>query len=134
MTDIQDKISKLATRNGELGVKIATNKAAIRTLVGKLVGVKAGDIVVSKGERYQVEAILSDSLPKKGKPILSGLKLAKNGNAAKRPVEIVSWSKEEPAAKAPTAKKPGRKPKAAAAAAPAKRRGRPPKADRKSVV
>jgi hypothetical protein len=129
MTDIKETISKLETQNGALGVKIAANKARIRALVGKVAGVKAGDVVVLSGQRYKVEAIVSETVPAKGKPVLRGLKIAKNGNVAKRPVEIKgAWAAEGEIAVAP-AKKRGR-PAKAATEAPAKRRpGRPRKID-----
>ena len=121
---IHEQIAKLEAATGALGVKIAVNKNRIRALIGKAAGVKAGDVVALKGERFQVAEILSESLPKKGKPVLSGFKLAKNGNAAKRAVEIKgAWTPETAAAAAPA--KRSRPPKATA---PAKRGpGRPRK-------
>ncbi len=107
------QIEKLARANADLQLKIAGNARRIRSLVGEVAGVKEGDVVVSKGVRYHVVEVLSDSLPKRGQPSLSGLKIAKNGNIAKNPVTIDgAWSAEKAAA--------------AAASAP-KRRGRPPK-------
>jgi hypothetical protein len=123
---INEQISKLEVTNGDLGLKIAANKIRMRNLVGKLAGVKTGDVVVWKGQRYQVVEILSESAPKKGKPVLSGLKIAKNGNLAKRPVEIKgAWNVEGSAPKeivrvSSRRKKPAKK----IAAAPVKRRGR----------
>jgi hypothetical protein len=92
---IHEQISKLEAVNGNLGLKIDVNKARMRALVGKTAGVKIGDIVVSKGARYRVVGVVSESVPQKGKPVLSALKVAKNGNLAKRPVEIKgAWSVE----------------------------------------
>lgn len=93
---IEEQISKLEAANGNLGLKIAVNKTRMRTLVGKLAGVKIGDVVVSKGARYRVVEILSETAPKKGKPVLNGVKIARNGNLAKRRVEIKgAWSVEQ---------------------------------------
>jgi hypothetical protein len=103
----------------------------LRALVGELAGVKAGDVVTLKGVRYRVSEILSDAIPSRGKPILSGFKIAKNGNAGKRPVTIKgAWAAEGgvPAvvAGASRPKKAGRKASASLQTAP-KRRGRPSK-------
>lgn len=119
---IQEQIVKLESANGSLAVKIAVNKKRIREAIGKLAGVKAGDIVTSKGERYQVAEVASETLPKKGKPILSGFKIHKNGKKNARPSDIAgAWVKEEK--KQTISAKKGRKPAVAA-----KRRGRPSKA------
>lgn len=123
-----ETLAKLETANGALGVKIAANKARMRTLVGKLAGVAAGDVVTHKGARYRVAAVVSESAPKKGKPVLSGYKIAKNGNVAKRPVEIAGGWVIEGSAPAAAPAKRGRKPKAASLLAVVKRRpGRPRK-------
>ncbi len=127
---IREQISKLEVTNGDLGLKIAVNKSRMRSLIGKLAGVKVGDVVTSKGQRYRIVEIISEAVPAKGKPVLSGLKIAKNGNLGKRPVEIKgAWSAEGAAAvgQAKVAKR-GRKPREATAATPVKRRpGRPSK-------
>lgn len=95
---IKAQIKKLELANGKMSGKLAINTDRIRSLVGKLAGVKPGDVVTWKGERYQVTQILSDAMPAKGLPVLSGLKLLKNGNAVKREVEIKGAWKSESAA------------------------------------
>ena len=91
---IQDQISKLKAANGNLGVKIAGNRTRLRMLIGKIAGVQQGSVVVSRGQRYYVQEIISEAVPQKGKPVLSVLKIAKNGNVGKRPIEIRVWSAE----------------------------------------
>jgi hypothetical protein len=132
---IKGQILNLDAANENLRGKIAINENRMRALVGKLAGVKTGDVVLSKGVRYHVLEIVSKTAPAKGKPVLSGLKIAKNGNLAKRPVEIKgAWSVEgdpgyvNAAAKeivrlSPRRGKPAKKP----GPVPVKRRGRPSK-------
>jgi hypothetical protein len=132
---IKEQISKLDAANENLRGKIAINENRMRALVGKLAGVAPGDAVLWKGARYHVEEIVSKTAPVKGKPVLSGLKIAKNGNLAKRPVEIKgAWSVEgdpgyvNAVAKAAVRvlsrrKKPAKK----VSEVPVKRRGRPSK-------
>lgn len=128
---INDQISKLEAANGNLSLKVDVNKARMRTLVGKIAGVKIGDVVVSKGARYRVVGVLSETVPLRGKPVLSGVKIAKNGNLAKRRVEIKgAWFVEGATPKKPLSKvalpAPGKK-RAKLGVVPAKRRGRPSK-------
>jgi hypothetical protein len=93
---IYEQISKLEAANGNLTSKIALNKTRLRILIGKSAGVKLGDVVVSKGQRYRVSGVVSEAIPAKGKPVLSALRIAKNGNLGKRLVEIRAWSVEGP--------------------------------------
>jgi hypothetical protein len=111
---IKAQLSKLDAASLNLSAKIDSNVERMRVLVGKLVGIKPGDTVIWKGERYSVTKILSHLPPEKGLPILAGVKLLKNGKSVKSETTIKgAWKPEVAAAKA--------------AAAPAKRRGRPPK-------
>jgi hypothetical protein len=126
---IRGQILNLDAANENLLGKIAINENRMRALVGKLAGVKEGDVVLSKGVRYKVVEIVSKMAPAKGKPVLSGLKIAKNGNLAKRPVEIKgAWSVEGDPKKEIVRLSPRRgKPAKKLGAVPVKRRGRPSK-------
>jgi hypothetical protein len=115
---IKAQLSKLRAANDKLTTKVGTNDNRIRSLVGELAGVKVGDVVTRKGERYRVTKILSDNVPEKGLPILAGVKLLKNGKPVKSETTIRGpWKKETPVVTRD----------ALVAVAP-KRRGRPPKA------
>jgi hypothetical protein len=96
------QIKKLAESTAKFQAKIAANGERTKALVGKLAGVKPGDVVTWKGERYSVTNIFSDGVPEKGLPVLLGAKILKNGKTVKSETTIKgAWKPEANAAKVP---------------------------------
>jgi hypothetical protein len=113
---IHAQIKKLSESTAKFQAKIATAGDRMKALIGKLAGVKPGDVVTWKGERYSVTGIVSEGVPERGLPVLTGVKLLKNGKAVKSETTIKgAWKAETPA------------PTKTSVTVPTKRRGRPPK-------